>query len=396
MKTTSTFLVLFLLKASVFAQAGLPVLKANSPDLSILDGQTFKKDHWTVSPEIPLDVYAADKAKGSKSVVYYSDLDSISFVVERGSSFDFWVVLNEKDSCLQRLKSGLPSLPDENAPLESDTILFVLTPGNNISIPVLVNGMDSLNLMFHSAASGVGLTNDAVSRMESAKEGRLLEGASAWGGEGEMRVSTGNRFQVGRFSWEDMTMFQSEHSGRGTDGKFGVDLFANKVLELDYEKKIFVVHSRLPKLERGFVEYKLLFQNHMMFLEGALDLGEDEELELQMLIHSGYSGTLLLDDVFVSKHKVGEKLAVISEGELKDSFGNVLKTKKATLPKLAVGGTEFLEMPVGFFEGSIGRQKMSVMGGDLLRRFDVVLDFQNAVIYLRPNGLAGIAYTELK
>lgn len=37
--------------------------------------------------------------------------------------------------------------------------------------------------------------------------------------------------------------------------------------------------------------------------------------------------------------------------------------------------------------GSIGRQKMSVLGGDLLKHFNIIIDRKNGFIYIKPNQL---------
>jgi len=50
-----------------------------------------------------------------------------------------------------------------------------------------------------------------------------------------------------------------------------------------------------------------------------------------------------------------------------------------------MGETSFTDLTVRFFEGSIGRQKMSVLGGDLLRRFNILLGTERKFIYLKAN-----------
>jgi len=90
---------------------------------------------------------------------------------------------------------------------------------------------------------------------------------------------------------------------------------------------------------------------------------------------------------------MGAHLEVISESELKDSYGNILKTKKALLPAFKLGNIKVKELPIGFFEGAIGRQKMSVMGGNLLKRFNIIIDIEAAHIYLKPNSLMELPFT---
>ncbi|WP_315815508.1 hypothetical protein [Paraflavitalea speifideaquila] len=111
--------------------------------------------------------------------------------------------------------------------------------------------------------------------------------------------------------------------------------------------------------------------------------------------NSGYAGAVLLDDQFTNDHKISEKLTITSTKELKDSYGNVLKTRKAILPAFTIGKVKLSEVPVGFFEGAIGRQKMSIIGGDILKRFNWIIDAQRNYVYLKPSKLKNTSYSNI-
>jgi hypothetical protein len=111
------------------------------------------------------------------------------------------------------------------------------------------------------------------------------------------------------------------------------------------------------------------------------------------LIHSGYAGAVLFDDAFAAENGLTKKLQVIGEKDLKDSYGHTLKTKKAILPVLKIGNDTLQNVPAGFFEGAIGRQKVSVIGGDVLKRFNIIIDAQREYIYLKANELKNSSYT---
>ena len=91
---------------------------------------------------------------------------------------------------------------------------------------------------------------------------------------------------------------------------------------------------------------------------------------------------------------MSKNLPLLSESELLDSFGNVLKTKKSELQLLQIGSFHFDSIPASFFEGAIGRQKMSVLGMDILKRFNLVLDIKSNMIYLQKNQLFSTPYLE--
>ena len=289
----------------------------------------------------------------------------------------------------QLLNAQVP-LPESK--MIQDTIPFTLTEANNIYVQAVLNQKDTLDLMFHTAASSMTITTEAAKKLTSLNLDKTDE-VNSWGGANSSRYGEDNTLQIGKNSWDSITVWENEHSGPQTDGKFGPDLFKDKVLEINFDQGSMIVHLTLPKLPEGFEKSELLVERGFMFLRGR-SMIEEAEYENKFLIHSGFGGTLLYDDEFVNANKIGEKLKTISESELKDAYGNVLKTKKALLPGFKIGEVNFDDMPVGFFEGSIGRQKMSVMGGNLLKRFNIILDLQNKEIYLKPNGLMKIPFAD--
>ena len=104
MSSIKTFVLLLLLLAvPAGAQENLPVVKSNVSVISIQDGETLKKDSWTLSPETKPDVYEADLAGGRpRKVTFITDVDSISFTVEEGKSYDF-IIRRGEDLCYTRI-----------------------------------------------------------------------------------------------------------------------------------------------------------------------------------------------------------------------------------------------------------------------------------------------------
>jgi hypothetical protein len=270
---------------------------------------------------------------------------------------------------------------------EKPTIIpFELTPHNNLSILAVLNGKDTLHLMFHTAASSVTLIEESIQKLTSLH----FSGADtvkSWGGGGNTsRYSENNTLQMGPLTWERLPIWEDKNSGPGTDGKFGPGLFKDKAIEIDFDKKVIVLHSSLPAKAKHYTKLKAEFKNDNLFVEATCNTG-NQTITNRFLLHSGYSGSLLLDDQFVTSNKLGDQLKVIDTKELKDSYGHVLKVQKAILPRFIFGKTTLTNVPAGFFEGAIGRQKMSIIGGDLLKRFNIIIDASRTFVYLKPNKL---------
>jgi hypothetical protein len=91
-----------------FAQKeNLPIINANSTQVDIEEDHVLKKNVWRIAPEICLDVYQTS----AKEVTFYTDIDSISFIINpKVGKYDFIVLLNEKDTARTQIKykrSGL-------------------------------------------------------------------------------------------------------------------------------------------------------------------------------------------------------------------------------------------------------------------------------------------------
>ena len=77
----------------------------------------------------------------------------------------------------------------------------------------------------------------------------------------------------------------------------------------------------------------------------------------------------------------------MSVTELKDSFGNIVKTRNVFLPSMRFGSFRLDGVSVGLFDAALGKQKRSLLGGNILKRFNIVLNLKEAHIYLKPNKL---------
>ena len=278
---------------------------------------------------------------------------------------------------------------------KSYTIAFTLTEYNNISIPAILNKTDTVNLMFHTAANSVTLTEASVKKLHSIRFSETTDSIKSWGGQSNAsRTSLHNAVQIGDLTWEDVSLFENVNSGQYTDGKFGPDLFKGRVIEIDFDKHLIILHADLPKKSKKYEKIGLTLQDDMMYLHADCTI-EGSIFQNKYLIHSGYSGAILFDDKFASDNQLTERLTITGEKSLKDSYGNILKTKQAVLPKFNIQKISLSNVPVGFFEGAIGRQKMSVIGGDILKRFNIIIDSKREFIYLKPNNLNDAEYRKM-
>ena len=204
---------------------------------------------------------------------------------------------------------------------------------------------------------------------------------TSWGGKTKVRFSADNRLRIGEFKWERIKVWEDKLSGVGTDGKFGLDLFDDRIVEIDFDRRCIIIYDTIPAKAAKYQHLKLECAPGELFVEGNCMFKGASEPN-RFLIHTGYSGGILLDDDFVKKTGIDGQIEINEESSLKDSFGNMIKVKKATLPALTLGDISMEQVPVGFFSGAIGRQKKSVMGMAVLKRLNLIFDVSNESLYV--------------
>ena len=267
---------------------------------------------------------------------------------------------------------------------------FTFTPKNNIAVQAILNKKDTVSLMLHTAAESITLIKDSAAKTTSV-QWNTEDTVESWGGKSTSRHSNSNTLQIGDFNWENLPIWENKNSGPGTDGKFGPSLFKNKALHISFTNHKITVYKTIPKKIKGYKKVPLKYKNGFIFLGGESSIAS-KKYENSFLIHSGYTGFILFDDDFAKTNTLDSLLKIIDTKELKDSYGNVLKTQKAILPKFKVGKTTFKNVPIGFFKGAIAKQSMSVLGTDFLKRFDFYISANRKFIYLKPNRNYNIPY----
>ncbi|RYD70859.1 MAG: hypothetical protein EOP55_21545, partial [Sphingobacteriales bacterium] len=155
------------------------------------------------------------------------------------------------------------------------TIPFELTSSNNIRVKVVLNNVDTLKLMLHTASSDVSITEDATAKTKSLKFNRT-DTVSSWGSQhNTSRFSAQNKLDIAGLKLENIKLWENKNTGPETDGKFGLNLFADKVIILNFEKNIIKVSESLPSDLSSYKKFPLLVKDDSMFLNALCIVGND-------------------------------------------------------------------------------------------------------------------------
>ena len=267
MKYYPIFILLFLIPP-VFAQTKLPVIKATSKNVAINYGGYLDKNAWSLSPNIKLDVFTADRTRKTKWVTFYTDIDSIKVKLKPGTRFNFVVVLNGKDSCYTQIASAIPSKSILKAQAIIDSIPFTLTAYNAIAVKAIINNTDTLMLHFDASSFDFRFTKDAILKKTRllSNQPNVMSGKAAADYNKMGRVF---KLQMGNAIWNNPDVAATGLTAHDMDGRFGWNLFEGKTVEVNFDKNLLIIRPELPHDLKGYTKSKLEFIRSFICAKGT-------------------------------------------------------------------------------------------------------------------------------
>lgn len=380
--------ILIILLSSVslcgFSQTKLPVIIAHSDKAKIYEpGNPVSR--WYVNPKVKLDVFTTGKLTESKTIKFKTDVDSISFKIKPGQQKDFIVLLNGKDSCFTRIQGSSIKNFSKLMPEIHDSIPFFVNKFNTNFVPVVFNGTDSLMLNFDTGATEVDLTNDALGQKVKSRPNIN---------------DTSYDIKIGTQTYKSK-VYDIQLAGNNVDGLLGWNVFDGMIVELDYEANRMIVHSKMPKKvlqDKKYSKFRITYIENKPFITGEI-LQSEIRIKSLFLFDLGYQRTVMLDnDLLQETHFPTEKMEVIKKVIMHGIKGNEVPVITSNLESLKLGDFELKNVAAQILGQSkpIPGVNIHILGTDVLKRFNTVLDFQKNTIYLKPNNLYDTPYVEQK
>jgi len=372
------------LSVTTFAQKKLPIIKANSKTAKIYEEDGLLKG-WNIDPKTKPDVFTTSKLVRVKTVKFRTDIDSITFKIKPGEKKDFIVLLNGKDSCYTQIASPEIKNFSKIKPEIHDSIPLFINNESTIYVKSIFNKVDSLNLNFDSGTTELVLTNEVL-KHKIKSDPKLY--------------NTTYSLNIGNSDYKTK-LYPAELTGVGTDGRFGWDLFDGKIVELNYDKNVMIVHSILPKYvsrDKDFSKLNIKYLSSLFLVESTIEQGGVKNTNW-FLFDTGYHRTAMLDnDLLKTGNFPADKMEVIKKVMMHGATGNEIPVVTSNLQILKIGKYELKDVPVQLLTGNkpLRGANIHILGNEVLKRFNTFLDFQNNVIYLKPNQYYNDGYVEQK
>lgn len=270
---------------------------------------------------------------------------------------------------------------------------------NHIIIPFSVNGSDSLMFILDTGVGGVLITELQDNRVLTLNYARkiLLKGLGK-GKSIEALASTQNTFRMPDIIGENIDVLVafddifdfSIRSGMVINGLIGGTFFKDFIVEIDYPNSVLKIwnpkyfrHSRLKKYKL----YDLELPDDKCFVKLNVTSG-DKTSPMKFLIDSGLSTPFWIDTrsgntISPSANSIYNYLGYGLNGDI---YGQVSR-----IPTIRIGDFNFKNIIAAFpdtiYIGDAENldNRQGSIGSEILRRFNVLLNYPDKKIGLRPN-----------
>lgn len=370
---------------AVAAQAGIPVLKANSKTVDVRDGDRFLKGAWAIDPTTECDVFVARRSVREKRVTFITDVDSMSFDVAPGNTYDFVILLNHADSCRTRISTMQQSYRKDRARAAPDTIPFFIL-NDKIHIKASVNGSEPLDLMFDTGADILCLGPSALKKgAKITLDGSRLN--YGFGGVTTRQTSSDNRLEVAGLIWDhESILYFGKKGGDSSDGILGYNVFEGTVVEINYGASVIVIRDSVPSEMDGYARLPMRFDGGVPTVKTTFNSGAMAD-HGWFVIDTGATAALQLKQDFVAVHNLYGTMKKIGSSTSRGVGAGKVRNDVVLLPELAFGDFVLYGVPT-HLERPTEKESVSsgcLLGMDVLKRFNTILDYQSDVAYLRAN-----------
>lgn len=377
-----TLVIIFIVAgffSSVKSQSQLPIIEASSEKALIKDGKYVEID-WKLDLTSKPDTYFVNIPLKKSTVYFKTDKGSLTFHTQPGKKYDFIVVLNKKDSCSVRISSTQPPNPARLISKNSfpQIIAFKLI-GSRVYFDGFINGKSAAIQLDLGAGTNV-VNTKSVERLGLSFTSQTL--VSNTNGVNQERTSLDNELKLSALHWKGISLTEVRNMQDNEDIIIGNSLFKDKIIEIDYDKKQFIIHSELPST-KGFKKHSVFYEQDRPKFNVKFS-HNNKNYDFWFLFDTGRDGTMVLGEDFTSKENRWEKLVPLT----------TINDRKIIRLDAMVSGVHFKDIVTNAADPSKPKGRNSLFGNQILNHFNMILDNKNGILYLKPNSRSHEPYSD--
>lgn len=187
----------------------------------------------------------------------------------------------------------------------------------------------------------------------------------------------------------DLTRLRS--SGRNFVGIIGYSLLKDYITKIDYDNNEILLYDKIEHVNTtGYKAIPFKFGNSLPIpqFNVSITLRNGDSFTDRVFFDSGAALTLLINTPFSKTNKLNEKVKKSLISKTENLHGESI-SEKIAIKSMNIGGFELSEMTVNVAHDKSGvssyKNSLGILGGEVISKFNVILDYSTSIIYLKPN-----------
>jgi len=250
---------------------------------------------------------------------------------------------------------------------------------------------DSLNFILDTGSGGISLDSTTCERLKikSSPSDRTIRGIA---GIRTVRFVYNQKLHLPNLDVDSLNFHVNDYEiltaayGEQIDGIIGFSFLSRYIVKIDYDSsKIHVYSKGSMKYPRGGFLLRPILSTLPIQVARIHD---EKEINSRFYFDTGAGLCLLLSSDFVDDSSLlsKKKKPVLTQGE---GLGGKMEMKLTTVRDFKLGPYRFKKVPTYIFDDNYNVTAYPYLGGlignDILRRFNVIINYDHRDIYLQPN-----------
>lgn len=279
-----------------------------------------------------------------------------------------------------------------NARMIKDTpigeIPFAIAGDSRIYVTAFVNGSDSLRFLVDTGASSIVLNTNSPKLEGLIHNGRSADNLGS-SGENTVAYSDDNSVKIGSIQYDKAGCAHIPYPPEYWDGVFGLNGLAAFNIEINYDDfKIYCYPKDTLTVENSFVSLPFIYKYDVPFIQLPINLNGIRH-NLLLEVDTGSDRIIDLNTPFVNKNNLLEMQKPFAISRIASSDGGSGELKNVFFDEVVVGPYIMPKVAGAFSTLTAGMQSKEdidgMIGNNFLKRFNMLIDFKNNMLYLQPN-----------
>jgi len=289
--------------------------------------------------------------------------------------------------------SGFAQKKNNNGPSKLITqIPFTTFTGGVVILRATIIGIpDTLNFIMDTGSGGISLDSTTCIRLNITPvlTDRFITGI---GGIRQLKYYNNQSLVIGNLTVDSLNFHVSDYDilssayGDRIDGIIGLSFFSRYIVKIDYDSNQIYVYSKGNfKYPKGGFTLRPAIVN-LPIIVGSLK--DSRELEEHFYFDTGAGLCLLLNSQFINDSSIlnPERKPLPTQAQ---GMGGKANMQVTTIKEFKLGPYRFRNIPTHIFDDEYNVTSYpflaGLVGNDVLRRFNVTLNYDKKTIYLVPN-----------